>query len=75
MNAQIIADDADMIVAGYAFKVFDKYTEVTDLSNLSKTSVIQNDEIVESVMSDEEDDIVMKYYTKNKDLLKETTNA
>lgn len=75
MNAQIIADNADMIVAGYAFKVFDNYTEVTDLSNLAKTSVIQNDEIVESVMSDEEDEIVMKYYTKNKDLLKESINA
>lgn len=75
MNAQTIADNADMIVAGYAFKVFDNYTEVTDLSDLAKTSVIQNDEIVESVMSDEEDEIVMKYYTKNKDLLKETIDA
>lgn len=75
MSVQEIADQADMIVAGYAFKVFDDYIEVTDLSNLSKTSVIQNDEIVESVMNDAEDDIVMKYYNRNKDLLKETINA
>lgn len=75
MSVQEIADQADMIVAGYAFKVLDGYIEITDLNNLSKTAVIQNDELVESVMSDEEDDIVMKYYNRNKDLLKETLNA
>lgn len=75
MSVQEIADQADMIVAGYAFKVLDGYIEITDLNNLAKTAVIQNDELVESVMSDEEDDIVMKYYNRNKDLLKETLNA
>ncbi|WP_440444155.1 DUF7723 family protein [Phascolarctobacterium sp.] len=75
MSVQEIADQADMIVAGYAFKVLDDYIEITDLNNLAKTAVIQNDELVESVMSDEEDDIVMKYYNRNKDLLKETLNA
>ncbi len=64
-----------MIVAGYAFKVLKDHIEITDLNNLSKTAVIQNDELVESVMSDEEDAIVMKYYNRNKDLLKETVNA
>lgn len=75
MSVQEIADQADMIVAGYAFKVLKDHTEITDLNNLSKTAVIQNDELVESVMSDEEDAIVMKYYNRNKDLLKETVNA
>lgn len=75
MSVQEIADQADMIVAGYAFRVLDGYIEITDLNNLAKTAVIQNDELVESVMSDEEDDIVMKYYNRNKDLLKETLNA
>lgn len=75
MNAEKIADSADMIVAGYAYKVLDDYIEITDLSNLAKTAVIQNDELVESVMSDEEDDVVMKYYNRNKDLLKESLNA
>ena len=75
MTVQEIADQADMIVAGYAFKVLDDYVEITDLSNLAKTAVIQNDELVESVMSDAEDDIVMKYYNRNKDLLKECLNA
>ena len=75
MKVQEIADQADMIVAGYAYKVQDNYIEITDLSNITKTAVIQNDELVESVMSDEEDDIVMKYYNRNKDLLKESLNA
>lgn len=75
MSVKEIADQADMIVAGYAFKVLKDHIEITDLNNLSKTSVIQNDELVESVMSDEEDAIVMKYYNRNKDLLKETVNA
>ena len=75
MSVQEIADQADMIVAGYAFKVLKDHIEITDLNNLSKTAVIQNDELVESVMSDEEDAIVMKYYNRNKGLLKETVNA
>ena len=75
MSVQEIADQADIIVAGYAFKVLKDHIEITDLNNLSKTAVIQNDELVESVMSDEEDAIVMKYYNRNKDLLKETVNA
>lgn len=75
MSVKEIADQADMIVAGYAFKVLKDHIEITDLNNLSKTAVIQNDELVESVMSDEEDAIVMKYYNRNKDLLKETVDA
>lgn len=75
MKVQEIADQADMIVAGYAYKVQDNYIEITDLSNITKTAVIQNDELVESVMSDEEDNIVMRYYNRNKDLLKESLNA
>lgn len=75
MSVKEIADQADMIVASYAFKVLKDHIEITDLNNLSKTAVIQNDELVESVMSDEEDAIVMKYYNRNKDLLKETVNA
>lgn len=75
MSVKEIADQADMIVAGYAFKVLKDHIEITDLNNLSKTAVIQNDELVESVMSDEEDAIIMKYYNRNKDLLKETVNA
>ena len=48
MSVQEIADQADMIVAGYAFKVLEDHIEITDLNNLSKTAVIQNDELVEA---------------------------
>ena len=69
MNSQQIADDADMIVAGYAFKVKDGYTEVVDLSDTSKVSVIQSDLISESVMSDEEDANVFCEKAKKYDLI------
>ncbi|MBE5899951.1 MAG: hypothetical protein E7279_10165 [Lachnospiraceae bacterium] len=60
-----IADEADMIVAGYAYKVKGDYVEVVDLSDVSKVAIIQSDVISESVMSDEEDEIVLKYYLRN----------
>ena len=77
MNTDVkkIADDADMIVAGYAYNVKDDYVEVMDLSDINKVAVIQNDVISESVMSDEEDEIVLKYYLRNKDVLEESLYA
>lgn len=71
MNTDVkkIADDADMIVAGYAYNVKDDYVEVMDLSDINKVAVIQSDVISESVMSDEEDEIVLKYYLRNKDIM------
>ena len=70
-----IADEADMIVAGYAYNVKDDYVEVMDLSDINKVAVIQSDVISESVMSDEEDEIVLKYYLRNKDVLEESLYA
>ena len=75
MSIQQIADEADMIVAGYAYKVRDGYIEVVDLSDINKVSTIQNDIIAESVMTDEEDAIVMKYYLRNKDVLEDSLYA
>ena len=75
MNAQQIADRADMIVAGYAYTVKDEYVEVIDLSDINKVSTIQNDIIAESVMSDEEDVKVLRYYLKNKEVLEESVGA
>ena len=71
MNTDVkkIADDADMIVAGYAYSVKDDYVEVMDLSDINKVAVIQSDVVSESVMSDEEDEIVLKYYLRNKDIM------
>ncbi len=75
MNVKQIADEADMIVAGYAYKNKGDYIEVIDLSDISKISTIQNDVVSESVMSDADDDMVLKYYLKNKEILEESLNA
>ena len=75
MNAQQIADDADMIVAGYAYKNKGDYIEVIDLSDINKISTIQNEVVSESVMSDEDDEVVLRYYLKNKEILEESLNA
>ena len=72
MNAKQIADDADMIVAGYAYKVKDGYTEVVDLSDISRVCVIKDDIVYESVMSDVEDARVLNYYLRNKEVLEES---
>lgn len=63
MTMQEAADRADVIVAGYAYTVQDGYIEVLDLNDLSKRAVIQNGDVVESLMSDEEDDMVLRYYS------------
>lgn len=75
MSTEQIADEADMIVAGYAYKMRDGYIEVVDLSDVSKVSTIQNDIIAESVMTDEEDAIILKYYLRNKSVLEESLHA
>lgn len=75
MNPKQIADNADMIVAGYAYKVMNGYVEVIDLSDIGKVSTIQDNVIAESVMSDEEDANVLRYYLRNKDLLEESLDA
>lgn len=75
MSAKEVADAADMIVAGYAYKRIDDYIEVIDINDLTKRAVIQNGEVVESLMSDEEDDVILKYYIRNRDLMEEVINA
>ena len=75
MNAKEIADAADMIVAGYAYRVKGDYVEVTDLNQPERTAVIQGGQVVESLMTDDEDDILLKYYRINKDLLEGMLSA
>ncbi len=75
MSAQQIADNADMIVAGYAYTVKEGYTEVVDLSETNKVANIQNGVIAESLMSDEEDANILRYYLKNKEILEESLRA
>ena len=75
MTVQEAADRADVIVAGYAYTVQDGYIEVVDLNDLSKRAVIQNGDVVESLMSDEEDDMVLRYYNRNKEFLEDMHSA
>ena len=75
MTAKEVADHADMIVAGFSYTIRDGYIEVIDLNNLNKRAVIQNDDIVESLMSDEEDSLALKYYRRNKEILEESSCA
>lgn len=75
MKIQEIADDADMIIAGYAYTIKGDYIEVIDLNNTDKRAVIQNNDIAESLMSDGEDDLVLKYYRRNREILEETVYA
>ena len=75
MSAKEIADAADMIVAGYAYRKVGDYIEVIDINNIQNRAVIQNNQVVESLMSDEEDDVVLKYYALNKELLEDSVNA
>lgn len=75
MTMQEAADRADVIVVGYAYTVQDGYIEVVDLNDLSKRAVIQNGDVVESLMSDEEDDMVLRYYNRNKEFLEDMHSA
>ena len=75
MTDKQIADNADMIVAGYAFSVKGDYVEVVDLSDIEKVLTIQDDVIAESLMTDEEDAKVLSFYLRNKDILEESLYA
>ena len=75
MTEKQIADNADMIVAGYAFTVKGDYIEVVDLSDIEKVLTIQDDVIAESLMTDEEDVKVLGFYLRNKDILEESLYA
>jgi len=46
-----------------------------DLNDISKRAVIQNGDVVESLMSDEEDDMVLRYYNRNKEFLEDMHSA
>ena len=51
------------------------YIEVIDLNDWNKRAIIQDGQIVESVMEDSENDIVMDYYEQNRQLMEESLYA
>ncbi len=75
MSVEQIADKADMIVDGYAFLTKGDYIEVIDLNDPEKRAIIQNDEVVESIMDDSQDEIILECYNRNKDVLEESVYA
>ncbi len=75
MEKQMMADKADMIIAGYAYFVKEDYVEVVDLENTDSRAIIQNGDVIESLMDDTQDEIVLDYYKRNKCILEESLNA
>lgn len=62
-----IADNADVIVNGYAFTADGNIIRVMNLNNPLSTAVIDsNDEVIETTMEDIELDIVMDIYSRSK---------
>ena len=69
---QKIADNADMIVNGYAFTKCDKGYRVLNIKNPLKASVVSFDgTILETTMDDIEAGIVVDYFLKNKQYMEE----
>ena len=62
-----IADEADVIVNGYAFTKCGKNIRILNLNNPSRASVInEKTGVIETSMDDIEIAIIMDYYNRNK---------
>ena len=66
-----VADNANMIINGYAYTKDGDYIRVLNLNCLNNAAVIYKDEIVETNMDDIEIQIVLDYYNKNKEFMEE----
>ena len=71
LNVKDIADQADMIINGYAFTRQEKYIRVLNLNYLNHAAVIYDNKIVETNMDDIENQIVLDYYNNNKQFLED----
>ncbi|MBQ6554220.1 MAG: hypothetical protein IJL89_03205 [Firmicutes bacterium] len=75
MELKKIADDADMIISGYAFKKEGEFIRVLNLNNPKAAAVLNADgEMIETNMNDIELSIVQEYYSSDKEFL-EAANA
>ena len=68
LSVKDVADNANMIINGYAYTKDGDYIRVLNLNN---AAVIYKDEIVETNMDDIEIQIVLDYYNKNKEFMEE----
>ena len=67
-----VADNADMIVNGYAYTKERDFIKVLNLNNIEKAVVINKvGEVLETSMDDIEIQIVKTYWDKNKELMGE----
>lgn len=71
LNVENIADEADMIINGYAFTRDKEYVRVLNLNCINHAAVIYKGEIVETNMDDIENQIVIDYYEHNKQFMEE----
>ena len=66
-----VADNANMIINGYAFTRDGEYIRVLNLNCLNHAAVIYKDKIIETNMDDIEKQIVEDYYQTNKQFMEE----
>lgn len=71
LDIKEIADKADIIVNGYAFTKDGEIIRVLNLNYINHAAVIRDGKIVETNMDDIENEIVMDYYTHNKQFMEE----
>ena len=75
IDFKTIADNADLIINGYAFTKSGDYIRVLNLNRPNKALVFDyNQEVIETSMDDIEIQIVFDYYNKNKKYKKEVIN-
>ncbi|MBQ6814016.1 MAG: hypothetical protein IJP13_00590 [Lachnospiraceae bacterium] len=71
-NVLEVADNADMIINGYAYTKEDENIRVLNLNNEEKSVYLdKNGKVLQTSMDDIEIGIVKKYYEKNMILMEE----
>lgn len=72
INLTETADNANMIINGYAFTRNKDEVRVINLNAPGSAAVIdRKNEVIETTMNDIELDIVMDYYNRNKEYMEE----
>ena len=71
-NIQSVADNADMIINGYAFTKDNENIRILNLNNSKKSLYLNKDgKVINTSMDDIEIGIVKQYYLKNAILMEE----
>jgi len=76
LDVKKIADEANMIINGYAYTLEGDFVRVLNINRPDKAAVLSLDgQAIETTMDDIELQIVTNYYDKNKTYLMEAVNA